>query len=99
MSSMYAMANSLTGDNISFMSCWNVAGAPANPKGITLNSYFPNGVTNAVFGWEDSLTGTCQYPFSKSKVDRYLACTNCSKRSYTQGIGKGSASVTALSFW
>ena len=33
------------------MVLWKVAGAPFNPKGILVNSNFPEGVTNAVLAW------------------------------------------------
>ena len=44
---------------------WNVAGAPCRPNGMRLK---PNGVVNAVFSWSHSATGTCQYPFIRSRV-------------------------------
>ena len=50
---------------------WKVAGALHKPKGITLNSYRPWYVVNAVFCLSCSDTSTCQYPLIKSSVENH----------------------------
>ncbi|KAG0434143.1 hypothetical protein HPB47_019325 [Ixodes persulcatus] len=44
------------------MTSWNVVGAVHRPKGMTLNSYRPSGVTKAVFSRSHSSTLICQLP-------------------------------------
>ena len=36
------------------INCWKYAGACAKPNGTELNSYFPKGVTKAVFAFDSS---------------------------------------------
>jgi len=51
---------------------WNVAGAPLNPKGITLNWYNPKGVIKVVSGCDSHVaTGTCHYPLPRSGIMPY----------------------------
>jgi len=69
------------------MSRWKVAGALVSPKGITLNSYKPSFVINAVFFLSFGFTSTCQYPQVKSSVEKYLAFPKVSSKSSILGNG------------
>ena len=51
---------------------WKVAGAPLNPKGITVNCIKPKGLIKAVVALSSWLIGTCQYPFVRSNVVKYF---------------------------
>ena len=57
---------------MAFIILWKIAGAPTKPNSITLNCYFPSGVTKAVFGLDDSLTDPCLYPWVRSKSSGIL---------------------------
>lgn len=57
---------------MSFIRLWNIARAPIRPKGISVNSYRPEVVTNAILALSFTATGTWQYPLVKSKAVMYL---------------------------
>ena len=75
-----------------------VAGALRKPKGIYRHWKCPNGVTKAETGTDGSSRGTCQYPRVMSNFVRKRAFPMRSMRSSTLGNGKGSGTVTALTF-
>ena len=58
------------------------------PKGMTLNSknLFP-GTVKAVSGLPRSVRGTCEYPFFRLIIDRYLAARGLSRVVLTWGSG------------
>ena len=49
------------------MKAWKVAGALQRPKGITVHSKSPNGMTNATFSLSSGAKRMCQNPFSRSR--------------------------------
>lgn len=56
---------------------WKLAEAEWRPNGITQNciNSFP-GIVKAVMGFLVCVSDTCQYPFLRSRVDRYCAPCN-----------------------
>ena len=70
----------------SFMRLQNVAGALANPKGLTKNSKLPYRVTYVVFALSPLATCACQYPDRKSSLVKYSTLINRSNRTAAKGI-------------
>ncbi len=64
-----------------------MAGALTSPNGMTLNSYRPSWVTNAVFSFVAGSIGICQYPDAKSNAVKYLAPSSDSRVSSIRGNG------------
>jgi len=98
MSSRYTRTlGSSSGPRTKSSSRWNVAGAECNLNGIVRNCMSPlPGTVNAVAGRLSGASGTCQYPFFKSRVDRYFAPLNLSRVAVMCGNGYTSFSVTAF---
>ncbi|XP_057206555.1 uncharacterized protein LOC130564491 [Triplophysa rosa] len=67
--------------------CHDVAGAPCNPKGRVRYCQWPVGVLKAVLGFASFESGTCQYPFIRSKVEMYRARPKRSSSSSTRSVG------------
>jgi hypothetical protein len=82
----------------SFIRSWNYPGACFNPKGMTVNSYCPKGVMNAVSGIDPGCISIYQYPRAKSNVVNHLAPVKQSNISATFGKGYKKSSV-ALLIW
>ena len=74
----------------------NVAGAVTSPNGITRNWKSPLDVWNAVFGLDNSVSGTCQFPYDKSILENTLWLASLEKISSAFGIGSASNLEHAL---
>ena len=96
--SMYTMHFSpLSPDSTDSISRWKAEGAFTSPKGMTLNSYSPECVTNAVFSLELGSIVTCQKPDTKSNVLKNFDFDSRSSESSMRGRGNTSIFVTAFS--
>ena len=66
---------------------------------MTLYWYNPFDVTNAETRFAHSVSGICQYPFSKSNLLTNLAGPILSMQSSIRGMGYESVLVTAFNFF
>lgn len=71
-------------------------GALHKPNGIAANSYSPECVVEAVFTDSGAML-TCQYPETRSYVEKYFDLANRSRESSTRGRGNASNVATAFS--
>ena len=82
---------------MSLMNCWNVAGPFVRPNGMTLHSYDPYHVLNAVFGSSPSAMQTKWYACLRSIFEYILAGPGAFSKLAMSGNGYRSFLVTLLS--